>query len=46
MRGHGLPGLPVVDDQRQVVGYVDLLELAVHYLDDLDERASNSPPPR
>jgi CBS domain-containing protein len=30
---HHYTGLPVVDDDRRVVGYVDLLELALRYLE-------------
>lgn len=41
MHEHQYSGLPVVDDQMQVVGYVDLLELALRYLDQLP--ASSAP---
>jgi CBS domain-containing protein len=40
MHEHGYPGLPIVDAERRVIGYVDLLELALHYLGELE-----APPP-
>ena len=30
---HHYTGLPVVDQERHVIGYVDLLELALRYLE-------------
>lgn len=35
MHVHHLSGLPVVDAERRVVGYVDVLELALRYLEEL-----------
>ena len=35
MHDHRYSGLPVVDDQQRVVGYIDLLELALRYLTQL-----------
>lgn len=35
MHEHRYSGLPVVDDDGRVVGYIDLLELALRYLDAL-----------
>jgi CBS domain-containing protein len=35
MHEHRFSGLPVVDDDRRVIGYIDLLELALQYLDAL-----------
>ncbi|HET7677205.1 MAG TPA: CBS domain-containing protein [Candidatus Limnocylindrales bacterium] len=35
MHLHRYSGLPVVDDERRVSGYIDLLELALRYLDEL-----------
>ncbi len=42
MKEHRYSGLPVVDAERRVVGYIDLLELGLRYLEELsgdpDER--------
>lgn len=35
MHDHRYSGLPVVDEQMHVVGYIDLLELALRYLEEL-----------
>ena len=35
MHEHRLSGLPLVDSDGRVIGYVDLLELALRYLDEL-----------
>lgn len=34
MHEHRYSGLPVVDDEHRVIGYIDLLELALRYLED------------
>jgi CBS domain-containing protein len=44
MHEHHYTGLPVVDADRRVVGYVDLLELALRYLE--PERQSGPPEPQ
>ena len=43
MHEHRLSGLPVVDEERRVVGYIDLLELALRYL---AEVTGSEPPPQ
>jgi CBS domain-containing protein len=44
MHVHHLSGLPVLDEDRQVVGYVDVLELALRYLAELrPPEASHGP---
>lgn len=35
MKEYRLSGLPVVDEERRVIGYIDLLELALRYLADV-----------
>lgn len=35
MHVHHLSGLPVIDGDRRVIGYVDVLELALRYLEEL-----------
>ncbi|MBA2569726.1 MAG: CBS domain-containing protein [Chloroflexi bacterium] len=46
MHEHRYSGLPVVDDERHVIGYIDLLELALRYLEDFPElaRSVTDPP--
>jgi CBS domain-containing protein len=34
MHEHRLSGLPVIDREERVIGYIDLLELALRYLDE------------
>jgi len=44
MHVHHLSGLPVLDEERHVVGYVDVLELALRYLAELrPPEASHGP---
>jgi CBS domain-containing protein len=47
MQEHDYSGLPVVDDAGRVIGYVDLLELALRYLEDrpADVRSAHPPTP-
>ncbi|OGN81613.1 MAG: hypothetical protein A2X23_13360 [Chloroflexi bacterium GWC2_73_18] len=40
MREERLSGLPVVDEESRVTGYVDLLELALQYLEELERTPS------
>ncbi len=40
-----LSGLPVVDEERRVTGYIDLLELAVRYLDEYPPTVSREHAP-
>lgn len=40
MHEERLSGLPVVDEESRVTGYVDLLELAFHYLEELERTPS------
>ena len=42
MHVHHLSGLPVIDAERRVVGYVDVLELALRYLEELGPRQDPS----
>lgn len=42
MHVHHLSGLPVVDEDRRVVAYVDVLELALRYLEELQPGADQS----
>ncbi len=39
MHEHRYSGLPIVDDDRRVIGYIDLLELALRYLEDFPAMA-------
>lgn len=39
MKEHRYSGLPVVDEERRVIGYIDLLELALRYLADFPNQA-------
>lgn len=39
MHDHHYSGLPIVDDEQRVIGYIDLLELALRYLTALEEEA-------
>lgn len=41
MKEHHLSGVPVIDAERRVVGYLDVLELALRYLDALAERPAD-----
>jgi CBS-domain-containing membrane protein len=43
MHDHHYSGLPVVDDDRRVIGYVDLLELALRYLEDYPGHSPDAP---
>lgn len=43
MHDHRYSGLPIVDDEQRVTGYIDLLELALRYLEDV---AAPVGPPR
>jgi CBS domain-containing protein len=43
MHDHHYSGLPVVDDEGRVIGYVDLLELALRYLEDYPGHSPDAP---
>lgn len=43
MHVHHLSGLPVVDEGQRVVGYVDVLELALRYLEELQPGRQRPP---
>ena len=45
MKEYRLSGLPIVDEQRHVIGYIDLLELALRYLADVTGSEPPPPPP-
>jgi CBS domain-containing protein len=44
MHEHRLSGLPIVDGAGQVMGYIDLLELALRYLDEASIGSADGPP--
>lgn len=45
MHEHRYSGLPIVDDDQRVIGYIDLLELALRYLEDYPGHSPAAPQP-